>query len=54
MLTGLANGVFQTMTGGSMVFSSITGVSYDPLTGSIRPLRRKIFCYSGFKHSCSG
>lgn len=35
MLTGLANGVFQTMTGGSMVFSSITGVSYDPLTGSI-------------------
>lgn len=35
MLSGLANGVFQTMAGGSMIFNSITGVSYDPLTGNI-------------------
>lgn len=35
MLTGLANGTFQTLTGGSLAFSSVAGVTYDPITGSI-------------------
>lgn len=33
MLAGLANGTFQVMTGGSLGFNSITGITYDPLTG---------------------
>lgn len=35
MLAGLANGTFQTMTGGNLIFSSIAGATYIPLTGSI-------------------